>query len=140
MTLKEANKELERLENDYEYYLNEKEQLLLLVLPKATDIRLEKVDGGNRSDRLLEYAEREDEKKINETLDYIHAKIENLSNWIDNELKILGKYDEIEQLIVYYKEMEKRKYTWVEISQRVHYSVTQCRRIYRKYKKIRSID
>lgn len=140
MTLKEANKELERLENDYEYYLNEKEQLLLLVLPKATDIRLEKVDGGNRSDRLLEYAEREDEKKINETLDYIHAKIENLSNWIDNELKILGKYDEIEQLIVYYKEIEKRKYTWVEISQRVHYSVTQCRRIYRKYKKIRSID
>ena len=140
MTLKEANKELERLENDYEYYLNEKEQLLSLVLPKATDIRLERVDGGNRSDRLLEYAEREDEKKINETLDYIHAKIENLSNWIENELKILGKYDEIEQLIVYYKEIEKRKYTWVEISQRVHYSVTQCRRIYRKNKKIRSID
>ncbi len=140
MTLKEANKELEQLENDYEYYLREKEQLLSLVLPKSTDIRTERVDGGNRSDKLLEYVEKEDEKKINDTLDYIHAKIVNLNNWIENELKILGKYDEIEQLIVYYKEIEKKNHTWVEISQKVHYSVTQCRRIYRKYKKIREID
>lgn len=139
MTLKEANEELERLDNDYNYWLNEKEKLLSLVMPKSMDIRPEMVDGGKRVDRLAKYVETMDEKKINETLDYIKARRENLMNWIDQELKILGKYKEVEQLIIYYKEIDTRQHTWFEISKLVHYSETQCRRIYRNYKHIRSI-
>ena len=71
MTLKEANKELEKLENEYNYWLKQKENLLNLVMPRATDIRGEVVDGGKREDRLLKYVELEDEKQINATLDYI---------------------------------------------------------------------
>ena len=71
MTLKDANKELEKLENEYNYWLKQKENLLNLVMPKATDIRGEIVDGGKREDRLLKYVELEDEKQINATLDYI---------------------------------------------------------------------
>ena len=140
MTLKEANEELERLDNEYNYWLNEKERLLLLVTPKSTDIRSEIVDGGKRIDKLAKYVESMEEKQINETLDYIHARKLNLMNWIENELRILGKYNEVEQLIVFYKEIDTKLHTWVEISRLVHYSETQCRRIYRNYKHIRSID
>lgn len=139
MTLKEANEELERLDNEYNYWLNEKERLSLLVSPKSMDIRSEMVEGGKRVDRFALYVESMDEKKINETLDYIQARKINLMNFIDNELKILGKYNEVEKLIVFYKEIDTKSHTWLEISRLVHYSESQCRRIYRNYKHMRNI-
>jgi hypothetical protein len=60
--------------------------------------------------------------------------------YIEKELIRLGKYNEIEQLIVFYKEQTTTPYTWLEISQKVHYSITQCRRIYRKWKKQRDVE
>jgi len=149
MTLKEANKELERLENDYEYYLKEKEELLSLVLPKSVDIRGERVDGGTREDRLLKYVESEDEKKIDDTLEYIEKKKENLIHWIKEELRILLKYGEVESVIIQLKENTRiedpvtKKYrdmTWEEIASKVHWSKSFCRNIYRNYKKKRCID
>jgi hypothetical protein len=143
MTLKEANEELERLDNEYNYWLNEKERLSLLVSPKSMDIRPEMVEGGKRVDKLALYVESMDDKKINETLEYIQKKKQNLMNWLDNELSILKKYNEIEQLIVYYKENvmitdkytnKRRNMTWEEISKEVHYSKDYCRKIYRNYK------
>lgn len=143
MTLKEANEELERLDNEYNYWLNEKERLSLLVSPKSMDIRPEMVEGGKRVDRLALYVESMDDKKINETLEYIQKKKQNLMNWLDNELSILKKYNEIEQLIVYYKENvmitdkytnKRRNMTWEEIGKEVHYSKDYCRKIYRNYK------
>lgn len=147
MTLKEANMQLEKLENDYEYYLNEKEKLLTTVLPKATDIRGERVDGGRRIDRLLEYMEQIDTKQIDETIDYIHNRKQNLINWIEKELKIMLKYGELESVIIQLKEMGKLnkegKYemiTWEEIAKEVHWSKSFCRNVYRNYKKKRNID
>ena len=147
MTLKEANKELEKLDNEYTYWLNQKETLLNLVYPKATDIKPEIIQGGKREDRLLKYMELEDEKQINATLDYIHKRKNNLMNWMDTELKILLKYGEIESAIVQLKETrildnitkKWRERTWEEISQEVRYNKDHCRRIYRNYKKIRNI-
>lgn len=147
MTLKEANMQLEKLENDYEYYLNEKEKLLTTVLPKATDIRGERVDGGKRTDRLLEYMEQIDTKQIDATIDYIHNRKQNLINWIENELKIMLKYGELESVIIQLKEMGKlnkegkyEKITWEEIAKKVHWSKSFCRNVYRNYKKKRDID
>ena len=147
MTLKEAKEQLEKLENDYDYYLNEKEQLLTLVLPKATDIRGERVDGGKRTDRLLEYMEQIDTKQIDATIDYIHNRKQNLINWIENELKIMLKYGELESVIIQLKEMGKlnkegkyEKITWEEIAKEVHWSKSFCRNVYRNYKKKRNID
>ncbi len=147
MTLKEANKELEKLDNEYTYWLNQKETLLNLVYPKATDIKPEIIQGGKREDRLLKYIELEDEKQINATLDYIHKRKNNLMNWMDTELKILLKYGEIESAIVQLKETRMldtitkkwRERTWEEISQEVRYNKDHCRRIYRNYKNIRNI-
>ncbi len=139
MTLKEANKNLEQLENEYNYWLQEKESLLSIVNPQSTDTTLERVDGGKRVDKMLKYVETEDILQIDNTLEYIHNKKINLMNWIDNELKILGKYEEVEQLIVYYKEVSPKKYTWHSISKMVHYSKEQCQRIYKRNKKKRDI-
>lgn len=147
MTLKEANMQLEKLENDYEYYLNEKEKLLTTVLPKATDIRGERVDGGKRTDRLLEYMEQIDAKQIDATIDYIHNRKQNLINWIENELKIMLKYGELESVIIQFKEIGRlnkegkyEKITWEEIAKEVHWSKSFCRNVYRNYKKKRDID
>lgn len=135
MTIKEVSKELDQLENDLEYYLNEKEILLSKVLPKASDIKGETVDGGKRSDRMLEYVENLDEKKINETIDYIYARKNNLQKWLDNELRILGEYDPLEKKIVMYREQYNMK--WELIGESVGYSDRQCKRIYKKYKQFK---
>ena len=69
MDLKQANKELEELENDYEYYLQEKEQILSLVSVSAVQPKDIIVKGGKRIDRYTKYVELEEEKQINATLD-----------------------------------------------------------------------
>lgn len=146
MTIKEANYELKKLDNEYNYWLNEKEQLKSLVYPKATDIRLEKVDGGKREDRLEKYVELLDDKKIDETLSYIQSRKENLLNWLENEMKIMLKYGEIERVIIQLKEEGKltngryKSLTWDEISTEVHWSKSFCRNVYRKYKHKRYVD
>lgn len=148
MNLKEANKELEKLENEYNYWLREKEQLLVLLGPRSTDIREERVDGGKRVDRLYKYIELEDERKINATLDYIAKRKENLLKWINTELEILQKYGEVESAIIQLKENgivrdkntnKYREMTWEEIANQVHWSRSFCRNVYRNYRKKRDI-
>ena len=128
--------------------MREKEQLLVLLGPRSTDIREEKVDGGKRVDRLYKYIELEDERKINATLDYIAKRKENLLKWINTELEILQKYGEVESAIIQLKENgivrdkntnKYREMTWEEIANQVHWSRSFCRNVYRNYKKKRDI-
>lgn len=148
MDLKTANLELEKLENQYEYWLNEKETILTIVMPQSPDPTKEPIEGGTRVDKFAKYAELDDEKKINDTLDFIHKRKQNLLKWLTNELKILNKYGEVEALIIQYKEKgiynEKEgrfiDMTWEQIAKEVHYSKTFCRNVYRTYKNQRFID
>lgn len=148
MDLKTANAELEKLENEYEYWLKEKEAILTLVMPKSPDPTKEVVDGGTRVDKFIKYAELDDEKKINDTLDYIHKRKQNILRWLSKELKIMNKYGEVESLIIQYKENGKYneredkfiEMTWEQIAKEVHYSKTFCRNVYRTYKNQRFID
>lgn len=149
MNLKEANKELEKLENEYDYWLSEKENLLKLVRPQAVNVKTEMVEGGTREDRMLKYVELEDEKKINDTLDYIFKRQQNLLKWMKNELEIMLKYGEEEAVIIQLKENKRvkdsqtgkyRDMTWEEISNEVHWSKSFCRNVYRQYKRKRDID
>ena len=148
MDLKQANKELEKLENDYEYYLQEKEQILSLVSVSASQPKEIIVKGGKRVDRYVKYVELEEEKQINATLDYIHKRKQNLLNWIDEELKIMLKYGEVESAIIQLKENKLirdkntgkyRNMTWEEIAKEVHWSKSYCRNVYRRYKRKRDI-
>lgn len=149
MTLKEANKKLEELNNEYDYWLNEKEIAKTFVLPKSVSTDLERVDGGNRQDRMLKYVEILEEKQIDETLDYIFKRRQNIMDWISKELKRMKKYREVVSLIVQLKENttiidkdthEERFLTWKEIGERSNFDKDYCRRVYRLYKKVRDIN
>lgn len=129
MTIKEANYELKKLDNEYNYWLNEKEQLKSLVYPKATDIRLEKVDGGKREDRLEKYVGLLDDKKIDETLEYIEKRRNNLINWLDNELKIMEEYEPLKRKIIRLKEEKNLSYEKIGLA--VGYSTRHVIRIYK---------
>ena len=142
MTLKEANYEVERLNNKLNKLLKDKELLETMVDPKSTDYTKIVVDGGKHSNILELYVLKQElprwqdlDRRISKTQD----EIKNYMDWIDNELKILKKYDKVEQLIVYYKEIDIKEYTWQQISSTVHYSISQCKKIYKRYKETRSI-
>lgn len=137
MTLKEANCEVERLDNEIDLLLKDKEVLLSTVDVQAVNTDKMIVDGGKRVDKLLQYVETKELKQLDEKIQLKQSRKFNLMNWIEKELKILKKYDKVEQLIVYYKDICLKKYTWREISSLVHYSKEQCQRIYKKYHKLR---
>lgn len=136
MTLREAQEELKKLDNEYKYWLEEKEIARSIVLPKSTDIRSESVDGGKREDKMLKYVEILEHKQIDETLEYIHKKQQNLMNYIDEELKIIGQYDYIAQRIY---QLRDEKVHWWKIGHIVGLSDRQCRRIYKKMVNKRNI-
>ena len=110
MNLIEAKKEVKLLENQYNYWLNEKENLKSLVLPKGIQITPDKVNGGKREDRMLTYVELLDDKKIDETLEYITRRKRNLEHFIEEELKILGEYNTLEKMKYISKKMAKKEH------------------------------
>lgn len=139
MNLIEAKKELQQLENEEIYWLNEKENIKSLVMPKGIEITPDKVNGGKREDRMLKYAELLDDKKIDETLDYIWKRKRNIMNYIEAELKIIGEYSNLEQKIYelrydqeYMKENKGKKRPFRHIGNIVGYSGMQCNRILQK--------
>lgn len=138
MDLKQANNKIEKIDNEIEYWLKEKEISLSNVLPKGTDTTKENVKGGTREDKFARYVIKIE--PIDKKLDNLYAQKSNLERFVEKELRRLGKYREVEQLIIYYKEQCLENYTWEEISRKVFYSKTQCRNIYRKWKGKRSID
>lgn len=137
MTILEANKEIERIDNEIEFLLDKKQMIFdSVTYPKASTG--ERVQGGARTDKYkqLDFAI----DTIDPQLEYLYEEKRMYEGYIEKELIRLGKYNEVEQLVVFYKEQTTTDYTWLEISQKVHYSVTQCRRIYRKWKKQREIE
>ena len=142
MTLKEANYEVERLTNDLNRLLKEKELLEIMILPKGMNLNKLIVDGGQISNIIEKYAELKELEKwknLDRKILENQERIKNYMDWIDNELIILKKYDKVEQLVVYYKEIDTKEYTWANISAMVHYSERQCKRIYSRYKNRRNI-
>ena len=64
LTLEDATKELDKLENDKLYYENRLEQIVSLVMPHSPDTQNEKVDGGELVDKLLKYTDLKNELDI----------------------------------------------------------------------------
>lgn len=136
MTILEANKEIERIDNELDLLLTKKQRILeSTIYPKAS--AGERVEGGKRTDKYahLDYAI----DNIDPLIEDLYKEKKMYEDFVEKELIRLKKYNEVEQLIVFYKEQTTTPYTWLEISQKVHYSITQCRRIYRKWNKKRDI-
>lgn len=146
MNLIDANIELKRLENEERYWLNEKENIKSLVIPKGLQIIPDKIDGGKREDRMLKYVELLDDKKIDDTLDYISKKKNNIMKYIEGELKITGQYGILENKIYelrydqeYMRTHNGKKRPFWQIGNEVGFSESQCYRILKKMLKKRDI-
>ena len=137
MTLKEANKEIERIDNELEFWLNKKAFILESTIYPSKPISGERVDGGKREDRY---------KHLDYAIDEIDPEIEKLykekrlyEDYIEKELIRLGKYNEVEKKIYelrndyeYIKNHRGKKRAWWEIANMINYSERQCYRIYKK--------
>lgn len=128
MTLEDASRERERLENDLLFYENRLEKIKSLVTPQATQFDKILVDGGKHTDNFLKYVEIENEQQLEETIKYIKSKIEDIDEWIAKEIKRLAKYGETVKAVVFLREKEfildshrrKRHLTWEEIARKVY--------------------
>lgn len=138
MNILEANKEVERIDNELDLLLTKKQIIIDSITYPSKPISGERVDGGKREDKYkhLDYAIDEIDPKI----DRLYKEKKAYEEFIEKELIRLKKYDELEQLIIYYKEQTTEKLTWQQISRKVHYCKSTCRNIYRKWKEERNID
>ena len=139
MTLEDASKEKERLENDLVYYENRLEQIKSLVTPQAVKFDKIIVDGGKHTDNILKYVEIENEQQLEVTILYIKSKIKSIDNWIEKEVERLAKYGETIKAVVYLRENEfkidekgnKRHLYWEEIANKVYCSERSARYSYK---------
>jgi hypothetical protein len=139
MTLEDASKERERLENDLRFYENRLETIKSLVEPQATQFDKILVDGGKHIDNMLKYVEIENEQQLEVTILYIQSKINDIDTWINKEIKRLAKYGETVKAVVFLREKEfktdslgkKRHLTWEEIARKVYCSERSARTWYK---------
>ena len=139
MTLEDASKERERLENDLRFYENRLETIRSLVEPQATQFDKVLVDGGKHIDNMLKYVEIENEQQLEVTILYIQSKINDIDTWINKEIKRLAKYGETVKAVVFLREKEfktdslgkKRHLTWEEIARKVYCSERSARTWYK---------
>ena len=141
LTFKEVYEETERLENTLNKLLADKELLETLTDPKSTQYDKIYVEGGKHTPSVQEiYVLKQDLprwKELDDRIKRVQEKIKINNKWVDRELKILKKYDDKIEEIVYLREQKEKKYSWIQISSMVCISESHCRYLYRKYKKRR---
>lgn len=138
MTLETIYKELEKLENDLEFYENRLLALKSLVTPQATKFDKIVVDGGKISNNLLKYVELENQQQLEVTILYIKSKIKDLNTLKDKEIDRLAKYGETIKAVVFLREKDfiidnsgkKRHLYWQEIADKVYCSEKSARNWY----------
>lgn len=138
MTLETVYKELEKLENDLEFYENRLLALKSLVTPQATKFDKIVVDGGKISNNLLKYVELENQQQLEATIQYIKEKIKDLNTLKDKEIDRLAKYGETIKAVVFLREKDfiidnsgkKRHLYWQEIADKVYCSEKSARNWY----------
>lgn len=142
MTLEDASRELEKLENDLLYYEGRLAELKSLVTPQATKYDKILVDGGKHVDTILKYVEVENQQQLEVTILYIKSKIKDLEKWKEREIERLAKYGETVKAVIFLKEKEfvvdwkngkkiKRHLTWQEIADKVYCSSKSAMRWYK---------
>jgi len=128
----QAKKEISFLENELEYFKNEREQLSTLVSVKSSRFDSIRVDGGIKEDKLLEYMRQLEESGIDNKIQFISNRINMLENYIEKELEILEQYEPLAKRIIELRDKYNMK--WEDVANSVNYSRRQCIRIYNKVK------
>lgn len=135
MNLKEANSELRKIDNLIEYYQQKLDLLFYKTQPQGIGAKEISVQGGTPNNAFDNYVIQKE--SIEQCLKSLYQQKIIIEKYIEKELNRIKLFDDAEQLVIYYKEECLENYTWFQISQKVHYSVATCKRIYKRFKEKR---
>ena len=130
LTLNQAKIEREKLINELELYLEQKEINFIRTQPKSPimkDIIEGKSDGFRISDKLTHYMIKDEQ--FDEKIFALQKSINSYERFIINEMERINKAGG-NYLIKYYRDVEK--FSWNKISRLTNYSLRQCHRLYSK--------
>ena len=130
LTISKAKIEKDKLVNELELYLEQKEVNFIKMQPKSPimrDIIEGKSDGFKISDKYTHYLIKDE--KLDEKIFALQKEINAYEKYIINEMERInragGNY-----LIKYYRDVEH--FSWNKISRLTHYSIRQCHNLYKK--------
>lgn len=135
-TIKDINNQILFLENRLEYYLDKKAKAFDLTQPKAVVYDKETTEGGLKRENKFECYVISNEE-LDPIIDFIQNEICRLVKFVNKELLRIEKYEPLKKQIIELREIDKLK--WQDISRITDYCESQCRNIYRDYKKKRNI-
>ena len=130
MKIVDANEKIEHLNNQINYLHQEKDRLFSLTQPQATKFDSERVSGGIRKNKMDEYVI--EIESIDKQLSDLNGQVTHLMNFVENELKTIGRYKPLEAAII--RDREELHMKWCDIAIKEPFCERQCRRIYDKYK------
>ena len=142
MTIKEANDKIKHLENLRKLKEAERDLVFERTQPKAVNTTKTIVQGGTREDKYINYMiELEDFRyqKLCDDIILLEKETNSLSDYVENELKIIGEYEPLKAKIIKLRHDGK---TWEQLFDLIQgqYSISQCRRIYKSYIQRRYLD
>lgn len=130
MTINQAKTERQKLVNELELYLEQKEINFIKTQPKSPimkEVIEGKSDGFRISDKFTHYIIKDE--KFDEKIFTLQKEINALEKYIINEMERINKAGG-DYLIRYYRDVEK--FSWEQIARLTHYSIRQCHRLYNK--------
>lgn len=130
MTINQAKTERQKLINELELYLEQKEINFIRTQPKSPiikDVIEGKSDGFRISDKFTHYIIKDE--KFDNKIFTLQKEINALEKFIISEMERINKAGG-DYLIRYYRDVEK--FSWEKIARLTHYSVRQCHNLYRK--------
>lgn len=123
MTIMKANNNINNIMNQIEYLLSVKD----LTESKFYDNLLEE----SIFNKICIHIDTE--------IDILYKDKNKLESFIEQEQKKTDEYDELLKEIIYYKEEDPENYSWEDISYKVNFSESYCKKLYGNYKKKRDI-
>lgn len=130
LTLNQAKVEREKLINELDLYLEQKEINFIKTQPKSPimkDIIEGKSDGFRISDKMTHYLVKDEQ--FDEKIFTLQKSINAYEKFIISEMERINKAGG-SYLIKYYRDVEK--FSWNKISRLTHYSLRQCHYLYKK--------
>ncbi len=130
LTINQAKIEKDKLINELELYLEQKEVNFIKMQPKSPimrDIIEGKSDGFKISDKFTHYLIKDE--KLDEKIFALQKEINAYEKFIINEMERINKAGG-NYLIKYYRDVEH--FSWNKISRLTNYSLRQCHNLYRK--------
>lgn len=142
MSIRDIEDRIKHYENDEEFYTEMMLNVFEKTQPKGVQPKYDIVQGSPlRQDKFLCYTIECEEplyKAYEEKRDEAHDMVVALTDYVDNEIKRIGEYNYIVAEIVKLRDIDGLR--WYKIAERVHYSPSHTRKLYKEAKNQRFIE